>query len=406
MVKRLFPPCYNFFSPRYWFGQIDSRPLAVFRVLLAALFIKDALFHLPLALWFYSDAGLLPRTLLETLARAYRFSLMDALPTAGMATAFFVLYGLVNLLLLVGWRTRLMSVLSFVMLLSIHERNVWVLSGADTTMRVLSFWGMFLPLGDYYSLDALGRRWTGYGRTRRSDDLRVPEAPRTTFAFPLRLAQMQVGIIYVLTFVLKLPGDAWRSGDALHYALQLQTLTLPTGDWLFLHAPAWLLRVGTFFALLVEGAFVPLVLLPIGQPYLRLSGLLLGVMLHVGIGVLMAIQDFSLVMLISYLLLCDARWLAWLENKLRRAATPLSIAQPTGDSPLWALLAVTRASEIAVSAPPDSETPSAAPYDAWRIYDQHGVAHSGAAAWRLAAGVVPLSRLWGGLLRLRGLRWA
>ncbi|MFN8375660.1 MAG: hypothetical protein U0694_22670 [Anaerolineae bacterium] len=403
-MRRFFPPFYNFLSFDYWFGEIDSRPLAIFRIFFAALLLKDALFHLPLAYWFYSNDGLFPLPTMHSVARFDRFSLMDAMPYTWMAVAFFVLWALVNLCLLLGYRTRLMAVLNFVIIVSVHERNIYVLSGADTTLRVLSFWAMFLPMGQYYSLDALRKRWSHFARSHVLNDLRVSTAPQTAFAFPLRLVQLQVGLIYVFTFVLKLPGQIWQRGEALFYAFQLRTLTLPTADWLLLNAPDWLLKLGSYAALVIEGAFVPLVFSPVGQPVLRMLGLLLGMMLHLGIAVTMAIQDFSLVMMISYFTLYEARWIVWLDNKLRSKRTPLAIAQPAADSPLWLLLAVTRADEIRVE-PLDTESSAPPAYDAWQVKDLTSDAlFSGSEAWQQAAGHLPLSRLWRWVLRFHLVR--
>jgi hypothetical protein len=410
-MKRIFSPAYNFFSANYWLGEIDSRPIAVFRIFFAALLFKDALFHLPLAYWFYSNEGIFPVNTLHSISRLERFSLMDALPYTWMAIVFFLLWALVNLLLLVGYRTRLMAVLNFVMILSIHERNIYVLSGADTTLRVLSFWTMFLPLGQYYSIDAVRKRWARYARSHVLENLRVSPLPQTAFAFPVRLVQLQIAIIYIFTFVLKLPGEIWRRGEALFYAFQLRTLTLPTADWLSVNAPDWLLKVMTYTALVSEGAFVPLVFSPIGQPLFRMLGLFLGTMLHLGIAVTMAIQDFSLVMIISYFTLYEARWIVFLDKKLRFKRNQSAIAQPPITSPLWLLLAMTRSDEIQVEAinvadndievndvenNSSEENPSPTPaYDSWQIKDTvSGEVFVGAAAWKQAAGHLTLSRLW------------
>ncbi len=294
-------PRYNFLKREYWFGQVDSRPLSAFRIVFAVLLLKDALYHLPLAGLFYSDAGIVPRSaLLGGLARPERFSFMDALAHEWMAAAFFLLWAGVALALLVGYRTRWTTVLNFVLLLSIHERNVYVLTGADTAMRVLSFWMMFLPLGDYYSIDAL----------------RHPRSQQTAFAFPLRLVQFQVALVYLVTGYLKLSGESWQRGEALYYVLQLESLRWPPGTWLWQFAPVWLLSLFTWLTIIIELAFLPLVFAPFLQPVLRAVALFLGASLHLGIAVTMAIPDFSLVMMTSYLLFFEPSWVKWIEEHL------------------------------------------------------------------------------------------
>src|SRR5690606_7885942 len=118
---RLSKPRYNLFHPAYWFGDIDARPFALFRIAFGALMLKEALYHLPLAEAFYSDMGILPRHALTALGYE-AFSLMNSLPAAWMAMVFFVVWAGVVLALMLGWRTRIMSILNFVMLVSVMNR--------------------------------------------------------------------------------------------------------------------------------------------------------------------------------------------------------------------------------------------------------------------------------------------
>jgi hypothetical protein len=143
----------------YWFGTSDSRPVAAFRILLSLLLLKDAFYHLFLAKWFYSDSGIIPRAaLFDGLIRTPRFSLLDAVGQAWLAEAFFLLWIAVLSGLLLGYRTRWMAVLNYILILSVHERNGFILTGADTALRVFSFWMMFAPLAQHYALDALRRK--------------------------------------------------------------------------------------------------------------------------------------------------------------------------------------------------------------------------------------------------------
>ena len=318
---------YNFFRYDYWFGQIDSRPLSLFRLCFAALLLKDALYHIPLASWFYSDTGITPRlALLDGLARSNRFSFMDALPHDWMAISFFVLWVGVLLCLMLGYRTRLMSILNFVIILSVHERNIYLLNGADTVFRLLSFWTIFLPLGHYYSIDALRERKS---LTRDSHALaEQPLAPRMAYIFPVRMIQLQIAIVYLFAALMKLESDIWKSGEALHYVWQLKSFTLPTANWLLTAAPTWLLYFMTHSALLIEAAFILLVFAPFAQPFLRLTGLTLGALLHLGIAITMSIPNFSLVMLVSYLFFFEPRWILALHHRLSKSRLLHALLHP------------------------------------------------------------------------------
>ena len=390
------------FHPRFWFGRVDSRPLSVFRVFFAALLLKDAIYHFPLAEVFYSDTGYVPRSALwEGLARPDRFSIMDAMPYSWMATVFFVFWAGVALCLLVGFHTRLMVVLNFVMVLSIHERNIYVLNGADTVVRVVSFWILFLPLGRHYSVDALRARCALYTNSRRLGDLRVRDVYSTTFAFPLRALQLQIAIIYLFTFIEKLQGNVWQTGDAMHYALQIKSLTLPTGDLLLAASPPWLLSVLSYFTLLVEGTFPFLVFAPFWRPGFRAMGLLSGILLHLGIAATMSIGNFSLVMIVCYIVFCDSRWLLALGRQLRGSFGRSYVALHPLGSPMWLVLGSTREREIRVDS---SRSASGDRFDNWEIFSEKGELYTGFRAWVRLSTHFPLGRFAGWTFRSKLVR--
>ncbi len=391
---------YNPLKREYWFGQADTRPLSVFRIAFAAILVKNALYYLPLVEPLYSDSGAVRRSaVISELGRWDRFSLMDALSTPWMAALFILVWAAIACGLLVGYRTRLMTVLNFICILSVQERNTYVLNGADLVLRVLSFWVLFVPLGDYYSIDAVLARVRRFRRTGDLADLRVKDEQHTTYAFPWRMAQIQFALIYLFTALLKLPSDQWWHGEATYNALQIQSLTLPTGDWLRDNAPFWVFRFLSRITLIAEFLFFWLVFLPILQPFARLLGMIMVALLHIGIMVAMSISDFSTVMLTGYLLFFDPRWIKRIDNWLRARREPVTLPPPASpDDPAWLLLAVTADSEVAVDerrpAPGDERDPG------WQGLMQ-------------AMGHLPLSKLWLWSLRfapvragiLRSARW-
>jgi hypothetical protein len=326
--RRLVHSQYNFLRSDYWFGQVDSRPLSLFRICFAVLLLKNALYSIPVAQLFYSDGGIVPRAQFwddPTQVGLDQFSLLNYLSASWMAILFFAVWSGIILALLLGYQTRLMTVLNYLCRLSFVQRNSFPLSGADHVMTVLSFWMIFLPLNHDYSIDAwLARR---HSLAVQAGKGASPAMPHTTYAFPLRVIQLQVALIYVFTSYMKWQGIPWRDGSALYYTFQQIGYLLPTGIWLGVHAPMWLLRLLTWSTLLIEVGFVPLVFAPVLQPWARASGLLLAALMHLGIALTMAIPDFSLVMWISYILFFEPAWVAWLERqlcrRLKRPPTPV-----------------------------------------------------------------------------------
>jgi hypothetical protein len=273
---------------------LSSRPVALFRILFSLLLLKDAVYRLFIVDTFYSDDGVVPRLAMwDSLAKDSRFSLMDWLPASWMVVLFFLVWIAVLVALLVGWRARLMAILNFILILSIHERNVYILTGADTAMRVFSFWLMFAPLNEYYALDAA----------------RPKIAPTfLSHTLPITVMRVQFAMIYLVTGYLKAIEGIWTRGEALHYVLQLESILLPPGRLLKLYAPETVLTLLTLSVIVVELSLPLLLLSPFGQPRQRAVGIVLGALLHIGIGLTLAIPDFSLVMLVGYTLFFEPEW--------------------------------------------------------------------------------------------------
>ena len=288
----------------YWFGEVDSLPVVLFRICFGALLCKNALYLLPLGQLFFSDDGITPR------AQAWQdpaqcalgqFSVFNYVAGGWLAGIIFGVWAAIALALLVGYHARTMAILNFLLWLSLLHRNPFILHGPDHVMLVLSFWLIFLPLDR-----------------------------RRAYAFPLRVVQIQIALIYLFTGYYKWQGAYWRQGDALFYVLQQNSFLAPTGAWFAAAAPLWLLHLLTWSTLLIELGFVLLVFAPVLQPWAKAAGLALAALLHLGIALTMAIPDFSLVMVIGYLFFLEPSWVAWPANRVRRLLrfAPLPLVQP------------------------------------------------------------------------------
>src|SRR6185436_594656 len=143
-----------------WTGTCDARVLGLFRIGLGCVVLFDLLDRLPDLRVFYTDSGLAPRSqVLESWVRVWRFSVFDAVGPPALVYALFAVGFACVFLFTVGWRTRLMTVLSWLFIMSLDERNLVLLDGGDGVMRIMLFWMMWADSGAAYSLDvAWGRR--------------------------------------------------------------------------------------------------------------------------------------------------------------------------------------------------------------------------------------------------------
>jgi hypothetical protein len=200
-------------------------------------------------------------------------ALFQALLFAGAALA--------ALGLLVGYRTRLMTFVVWVLVLSIQWRNPMVLGAGETLLRLLLLWAMFLPLGAYWSVDRALHQ--GTAAARRLSMRFVSVATAGLF--------LQIAFMYWFTALLK-SGPQWRiDGSAIYYALSLDQLATPIGTFL-LQFPK-LLEVLTFATIGLE-AFGPFLLFfPFFTGVVRTGAVVAFMSFHFGIWLTMPLGIFQ-----------------------------------------------------------------------------------------------------------------
>ncbi|MGH8461698.1 MAG: hypothetical protein ACRESS_08840 [Stenotrophobium sp.] len=198
---------------------IDLRSLALFRFLLGAALLLTLCRDLAGLGAFYSDGGVMPRAWIIGSDSSQRLSLYFLNGSCSFAAALLLLQCVFALMLMLGWRTRLAGIASFVLWGSLLNRNPLILSGGDTLIACLLFWILFVPAAARYSVDAALSR-----ATPRAEDSQLSWG-----ALGLLLQ-----IVAVCFFSALAPaGMLWhRDLLGLHDLLSLQTDTTALGNWL------------------------------------------------------------------------------------------------------------------------------------------------------------------------------
>jgi predicted DCC family thiol-disulfide oxidoreductase YuxK len=262
--------------------SLDLRSLALFRIALGAVLLGDLIVRSFDLTAFYTDFGVLPRAaLLEKFSPADRFSIHFISGQFLFQAILFLIAGVFAVMLMFGIRTRLASVASWFMVVSVQMRNPSILQGGDVYLRVLAFIAIFLPLGALYSVDsALNTNASNRNRTRKF----------SYFSTPGLALMTQVALLYAFAVLLK-TGPEWR-GDhsAVFYALNIQQMSAPLGRFL-LHFPKLLpwLTQGT---MVQEGSIALLTLTPILAGPARLAAVGLIFALHIGLGLSIRLGHF------------------------------------------------------------------------------------------------------------------
>ncbi|MDJ1432804.1 HTTM domain-containing protein [Halostagnicola sp. A-GB9-2] len=284
--------------------RIDARTLAVFRVSIGLLVLADLFLRARNFGYFYTDGRVVPQSLVLETATTYPFSIYHLTTDPTLIAGLFVLQGLIAILLIVGYKTRLAAVLTFLFIISLDNHNPFVLSYADTLFRLLAFWAIFLPLGERWSIDAV-----------HAD--REPRTAVASVASALILGQMVY--MYFTNGLIKSRSDVWTSGDAAPLVLGLDEMTFLLGDTVR-QFPVLLEYGGLLWFLMLVCS--PLLLVLRGRPRMLLAGMFVAG--HLSFALTVRIGAFSYVSIAGVLLFLQAQF--W--DDLGAVATRLGTGVP------------------------------------------------------------------------------
>lgn len=299
---------------------LDVRSLALFRIGMGILILVDLALRSRDLEAHYTSFGVLPPDLLERLIGPMRYLSLhyltsDSVPLQGVM---FAIQAIVAIGFIVGYRTWMMTLLSWLLLVSLHRINDRVLNAGDLVMRAMLFWSLFLPLGARWSLDSVRRA--------------LP-TPRTVVSIGSAAFVLQFCMMYWFTALLK-TGPAWKDGTAIYYALNAEMLLHPLGAWLrqFLE----LMKGLTWASLALEVGGPLLAILPFGRGWLRVPVIAAFIVFHIVIGLCLEVIMFTYVCPIVWLALLPTVFWDWLLGRRAKQATvdPTSVHAA---GPLFAL---------------------------------------------------------------------
>lgn len=197
-------------------------------------------------------------------------------------------------MLLVGYRTKLAQILSFVCVVSLHTRASFVGNGGDLVLGELALWTAFLPTGRRYSLDALIE--TERGITPPNDAPTVPGTRTPVVSVAVLGLCLQLAAIYLFNALNK-TGTTWREGSVVHYLLFHSGIVTPVGDWARSFMTFGLSRVLTYVAWGIEWLLPVLLLMPFAQRHVRRLAVALIFVLHTGFATFLNLGVFVPAML-------------------------------------------------------------------------------------------------------------
>lgn len=274
---------------------LDLRSLGLFRIGIALILLYDLLLRSFELSFFYTDLGATPREVLwhSPFPMGVVWWISPHMLSGSFAwQAFlFILSALFGVALLLGYRTSWAVAISWFLLMGSQARQPMILQGNDVLLRCALFWSIFVPLGARFSLDSLAKNATTYHSNR-------------ILSWGTAAIILQLSLVYFNAGIPKVSYE-WRGDfNALYYVLNMDYFTYPFGYWL-LQYPAILVLL-TKATLLLEVSVPFLLLMPLGNAYLRLILFAIMVGFHLGIYLCMDVGLFSF--------MCIAYWLVVLPG--------------------------------------------------------------------------------------------
>jgi len=261
--------------------SIDLRTLALTRVVFALVVLVDLLSGLPDLKVFYSDDGVMPRAAVyENLPRSWFISLHFLSGRAEVEALMFAISGVLALLLLLGYKNRLVTFWTWLLFSSLCLRNPFIVHGGDNLLKIMLFWGIFVPWGARYSVDSSFNPAPG-------------ALPQKVFSIGAIAILLQMPLVYFFSGILK-NGLEWRHDfTAILYALKTPDFALPLGVWLTSYPG--LLRALTASTLVLEMAGALLLFSPFRTKTVRFFVVIAFVFLQLGMALTLKLGLFPLI---------------------------------------------------------------------------------------------------------------
>ena len=284
---------------QFWFKSIDARQYAALRIAFGGLSVVYLLGLLTYVETQFSGLGWLRDiqqiavqnggswSLFFIQAGAQATTLAYAIVWMGIIAAF---------MLMIGWQSRLAAAITWLVWVSLWNRNPLLLDGDDAILKLMCFYLMLSSCGNCWSVDAC-----------------LHIKPQQVSVWPLRLIQFQIALIYFVSGWVKFHSPEWLDGTIMQYVLIHPQYSRWDG-WSFIDNP---LLSGVLVAL---AGFIrwwellfPFLLI---NAHSRKISLLIGILFHVGLLFTMNLRWFPVIMLSLYPALLSNSSFIRLEEKL------------------------------------------------------------------------------------------
>jgi len=292
--------------------SVDLRSLAITRIAFGILILADLFIRSRFLKDFYTDEGVLSLYALKRIYEGNYYTSVHALSGDYYFQLFlFLLAAIFAFFLLIGFFTRIATIVSWALLVSLNLRNPLLLQGGDIIFRCLLFWGIFTPWAERFSVDSYFKK--------------IKIEKNFIFSLPALAFIIQILFMYLFTGMLK-TGDPWRKDyTAIYYALSIDHFSFLLGPYIYKFPQ--LMKGLTFSIIWIELLGPLLLLIPYRNSLFRYIFVGLIASFQFGLTLTMKIGLFPWISIASLLILLPPSFwdfLPGLQNFLSRNFAKLS----------------------------------------------------------------------------------
>ena len=189
--------------------NLDQRSLSLFRVLFGLSLFYDLLGRFKEAPYFYSDSGMVSLSLWDKLWGNKSTWSIHLIDNDFALNSLLIFQILLSLLIIIGLWSRLASLLSFFLFLSLNFRNPLLHYGGDKLVPLILICLVFLPI---------------FHNSRNKGKFSYLSS------IACLLITVQISVLYFVSGASKLPHEAWINGEAFSIIFSMNNLVLPAAS--------------------------------------------------------------------------------------------------------------------------------------------------------------------------------
>lgn len=285
----------------FWFRVIDARQYAALRILfggLSCIYFSELLPYVDSQFSRLGWLGNIQQIINQNGGTWSIFFINEDWNSSKIAHLIIGSGILASILMMIGWQSRYSTFITWLIWVSLWNRNPLILDGDDALLKIMCFYLMLSPSGNCWSVDAY-----------------LHKTNQKVGVWPLRLIQFQIALVYFVSGWVKFYSIEWDEGTIMQYVLIHPEYSRWNG-WLLTDYPlinkilaglAWFIRDWELL--------FPILLLNI---HTRKLSIIVGLLFHTGLLLTMHLRWFPVIMISLYPALISNKFFVDVEKKLTK----------------------------------------------------------------------------------------